>query len=552
MIELPAMAEPLGPLGADLSRDLADGDSMFTVAGVRAWVTGDRGRGVDHVVMAPALVAAGPRLAGARCEAATVTPLGVERRLILGDGVVVERIVVHRDSPCVVIEWHAPEQPALLALEWGVPARPGDPSGVAPLHRRLPRGAAVRLAGHRLVAFGFSSVPEHLGSSPDRFHARVAVTAGGSVRMAVAAAGSAADLERALRAAGRGRALVQGRRGGAEQLRADRLTVTTPDPALDRSLEWVGIDLAARVAETPGVGRSILSGREPARAAYVTADAVRAALDALTIGDFASARDVLGFLGRHQLESGAVPTACDLNGAIGPGTPAATLLYLLLASRFLDAVGDLAFLQGEWPSVRRAWKLARDAGPGGESGELRAAAIEGIPRAAAALGDAEVAAEAEDRRHQVGTGARRVVDLHRPDSHDPRGVVPRVRELLGVEPDATRGRLVLRPRPPKGWTRFQARSLAMGEARFTLSYGSEGRVHRFGVTQDRGAAPARLILAPELDGNLVAAWVDGERADLAPVKRGDRTGVPVQLALDHERTLELEMAEGGQRETPVS
>jgi hypothetical protein len=132
--------------------------------------------------------------------------------------------------------------------------------------------------------------------------------------------------------------------------------------------------------------------------------------------------------------------------------------------------------------------------------------------------------------------------------HDPEHVLPRVRELLGVEPDASRGRLVLRPRPPAAWDRFEARGIRMGEAGFSLRYDRRGRVHRLAVRQDLGAVPVSLILEPELPGRPVAARVDGRPAALDSTVLGERSRVSVQLALDHERTLELEM--GGKTGTP--
>ncbi|NIP83885.1 MAG: hypothetical protein GWM90_33515, partial [Gemmatimonadetes bacterium] len=62
----------------------------------------------------------------------------------------------------------------------------------------------------------------------------------------------------------------------------------------------------------------------------------------------------------------------------------------------------------------------------------------------------------------------------------------------------------------------------------------------------RGATPLRLVLEPELPGaGVVAVRVDGEPAELDAASAGDRWRVPVQLALDHPRALEVEMAGPG-------
>jgi hypothetical protein len=461
-----------------------------------------------------------------------------------------------------VLEWHAHGQAASLSLEWVVGPDPGTapkpgtaaegvPPAVPGPWRRAERGLLVAHGNGFLAAFVFSAAPDDLTVEPEpaglRVRARAALAPGESLRLALAIGAGAAELERGLRAAGRSRALVQARRGAMEQLRVDRLSVITPDAAVDRALEWAKVRLAARLVESPGAGRSIASSLRTGGPGYVTADAVQGSLDALSTGDFDAARDVLAFLHRHQHRSGQVPDACDLHGRTDHGDSTAAMLYLQLVTRFLDAAGDAPFLQAEGPAIRRAWEFVRDAAD--TSGALVAAAGHGLTRVAEAIGDAAMAAairrvvegasvDHRDRTERAPAGAR-------PASHDPTGVIPFLRRVTGAEPDATRGRLVLRPRPPRAWDHFQATALAMGESRFTLEYRRQGPVHRFSVRQDRGAAPVRLILEPELPGRLVTARVDGEAAELDPLEADGRTRVPVQLALDHQRSLELEMQEVG-------
>jgi len=116
-----------------------------------------------------------------------------------------------------------------------------------------------------------------------------------------------------------------------------------------------------------------------------------------------------------------------------------------------------------------------------------------------------------------------------------------VHGLLGAEPDAAKGRLRLRPQLPDAWDRLEVRNLRMGEASVRLRYARDGSTRRFTVEQEEGAVPIRLILEPVLPGRVVAARVDGEAAELDARPFGAGVLVPVQLALDCERVVEIDL-----------
>ncbi len=117
--------------------------------------------------------------------------------------------------------------------------------------------------------------------------------------------------------------------------------------------------------------------------------------------------------------------------------------------------------------------------------------------------------------------------------------------MLGAQPDAARGRLRLRPQPPEDWARLEVRALRVGEARVSLRYERSGERHVLRVAQQSGGAPLGLVLEPVLAGaRLAAATVDGRPAELAARRFGERLLVPVQIVLDHERTVELRITEG--------
>lgn len=129
-------------------------------------------------------------------------------------------------------------------------------------------------------------------------------------------------------------------------------------------------------------------------------------------------------------------------------------------------------------------------------------------------------------------------------------VAPLVYGLLGVEPDAPKGRLTLRPRIPGAWTHLEVRGLRLGDGDVSLHYRREGTRHTFRMEQEQGSVPFTLILEPALPGErLLAARVDDEPAELDARHAGGRVRVPVQLVLDRERTVELVVDAGAARET---
>jgi hypothetical protein len=533
----PALADPVGSLDHPLRRDLdVAGDGSFAVAGRRACVTGGAARGVDQVRVHPHRLAAGPRLVDAVCEEATLTPLGLERRLRVDGRTVIERVVVPRDAPFALFEWQVEEEAAeqardqrvTVTLEWIV-ERDADAPGSPPRWQRGPRLLATT-GSTGMAAFVFSHEPDALtaygsveGDGPAHLRCRALVEVPGhGLRLAMAGAADAATLDRALRAANRTRSVVQARQGVVARLLEDRLSLDSPDPVLDRAIADAKVALEDRAVDSPGMGRTLVAGYGPDAPAYDAAAALQGARDALLTGDFHAGRDVLLFLGR-QVSSGS-------------GAPGATVPYLALAGDYHAWTGDTATVGTEWPRLMAAWNRVR--------GAADAEVVDGLARIAEALGERAVAV-GHDRARGQAAGATENAAAGG-EGAGPTGLA-RVRQLLGVEPDAVRGRLTLRPRPPSEWEHFQVRGLSMGDAAFALEYRRTGPVRRFTIRQDRGPVPATLILELEIPGPLRAARVDGVTAELAAVAV-EATGawrVPVQLALDHERVVELEVGVGG-------
>lgn len=114
-----------------------------------------------------------------------------------------------------------------------------------------------------------------------------------------------------------------------------------------------------------------------------------------------------------------------------------------------------------------------------------------------------------------------------------------VHGILGAAPDATRHRLTLRPQLPKAWRRLEVERLRVGDAEVTFRYLHETGKFTFELDQTTGAVPVTAIFEPLIEGRVRTATVDGQPADLDTRPWVERTIVPVQLVLDHPRTIEI-------------
>lgn len=556
MPELPLLEEPVGSVEYRLRHAMAvAGDEAFRVAGRRALAAGGAAAGVTEVWVHPVRIAAEVGVRSGRGEGGVRTPVGVERQVRVGTERLLERVVVAREAPVCVMEWLSRTRTVEIEVGWTCDLRPADPYPAAahgPLRwRRAGRGAVVAGRCEERAAFAFSEAPVSFevldASTGDRaaveFRARLRLFPRVPVRLALVAAPGDAALRRALAAADRTAALTRARHGTSERLMTGHLGLEAPDPVPIAALEWAKQEIEDASAEAPAIGRSVLEGTS-----FPGAGGVRAALSSLAAGDHRTPRDVLAFLGRHQDVAGRVPAAVSTSGAARYDDPEATPLYLLLAARSLAWTGAVATLRGEWPRVLRAYEAAlleagaEDPGGRGDPALLGCALLE-LADAAESIGERGIVAEL--RREGERRGGRR----WSAEGAGSSPVLSVTRGLLGAEPDAPRGRLVLRPEPPLRWPRFAVSHLAVGGAAVSLDYRRTGQVHTFRLRQERGPSPLQVVLEPALPGRtLVGARVDGTVAELDARPRGDRLVVPLQLVLDDERVVELEADDGGENE----
>lgn len=266
-------------------------------------------------------------------------------------------------------------------------------------------------------------------------------------------------------------------------------------------------------------------------------------LDArLACGDFESVLALLRQSTRTDAEDAALPAALPL-----------------FVARYLRWTGDLHSAAAIWQDVLAALEIVlRSDGP---QSLLHATGVEFAP-VATDLGDMQLAARLhgivrairpttagtyddggldDDIVNRAGAKGRAAVD-------DRAGAdVARVCDIafntIGIDPDASRGRLRLRPRLDL-IDNLHVRSIRFGDGSISLRAERTGQILGMRVVQDAGSMPITVLLEPFVIAP-GPATVDGRKADLVPRSVPGGTILPVQLVLDEERMLVVHMGAEG-------
>lgn len=577
---LPALQAPMPPFPGSLRRSV-EGD-RFTILGRRARLSADGGE-LTLRTFSPR-VASRLRVGGARCISAMARPAGLERTLALGNTRIRERLLLARDLPALLIEWESDNQ-VLLPVRWGLELPdPVLPDGM-PVFRELDRGLLVRDGAAVAIAVSesFTGPPDvrrGQGAASAAFSLRL--PAGRAVRLAIAIGVDEEELKRLLRHIDRPEPLVNAYVGAGARLAAE-LAVASPDPRFADAVEWAKLRLSQAFVEWPDGDRAPVSelprlGR--ADPFLAIDDALRIGMGLLCIGEHDAVREILRMLGRLREAEGRTPAVRTMSGERKPGGPDAEAAHLLLLSRYHAWSGDHAFVRAAWPRVAGAWQGCIT-GPeddavhaNGTDRSLCRTALDALAQTADSIGESKLA---ETLRGALGsppdpaslwsvdsagsTECAVTPAVSGPDWGGPTGddtgdavsagsfLVSVVEGLLGARPDATVGRLTLRPRLPD-WDWFRMEHLRVGPNHIGFEYRREGGRHELRIRQERGAVPLQLVLEPALAATrLIAASVDGAPAELDSRPEGGRLLVPIQLMVDDERTVLLETDQPPRRST---
>lgn len=150
---------------------------------------------------------------------------------------------------------------------------------------------------------------------------------------------------------------------------SNHLSILTPDTVFNEGLRWATLSSAQFIAETPGIGTSLMAGYassrngwggahkvsgRPGYAWYFGRDAVWSALAFAGLGDFTTVRQVLETLINYQQVDGKIYHELTTSGSVHFDASDATPLFVNLMARYLRASGDLDFIKKHKEAVTRA------------------------------------------------------------------------------------------------------------------------------------------------------------------------------------------------------
>ncbi len=339
------------------------------------------------------------------------------------------------------------------------------------------------------------------------------------------------------------------RRDTLEPHDAPGLVVRTGVPDLDDGVAWARAAIRARLVDR---------GRERHVRGDALADLVRGALAG---GEVDVARAALQDLGSTRADAEALALWVAWTGRPEPLLEARASLEPALAEApdaLRRRVAEAAEAGGDeaWAAELRR-PVARDGGRrlptlgGGDDDDAPVAPLlesgEGPPdadtlrramgRTCSDTSDWGVAA----LRRALAGASRRGLDVLGPEAALTLDLL--VRGLLGVEPDASVGRVRVGPCFPAGWASFRADDLQVGDARLGVEMTREGPWTRLVLRQSAGGAPVTWIVEPRLVGRaLVQARVDGAPAEIDAEQVDGRIRPRLQIPAERERTVELEVS----------
>lgn len=343
-------------------------------------------------------------------------------------------------------------------------------------------------------------------------------------------------------------ALRRARAGRMRRLSTHALALAHPDPRLSTAVENAKRAVVEQLdASAPPAGLI------EAFAALVIGDhaLARAAIDAWAthhaaagpaagpVGAWATAR-YFGWTGDaggartwlpaavaalQALAGAALATRRDESPAPGDLVPGPSIPEL---SRDLLALAEAL---GDAPAAQTLRGLARGADPNRSADGATTGLISPVVRTSLE--------DLLDGRTDAGIAGWTGLALDPPPGSLPALLAILAAGVLGIDPDADRGRIRMRLHVPAAWPTWSATNIRIGESSLDLRVQRDVRTVEITVEQTAGPLPLTLILEPTVQSAIGDVLVDHAPATLALRPYPDRVVAPVQLVLDAPRILTL-------------
>jgi GH15 family glucan-1,4-alpha-glucosidase len=151
--------------------------------------------------------------------------------------------------------------------------------------------------------------------------------------------------------------------------------VSLPDDQLQQAYDWSRISLIQGLVENPFVGTGLVAGyrtsgvtQRPGFAWFFGRDSLWTSFALNSMGDLATTRTALDFIGGFQREDGKIPheisqgTSPDVwfkNYPYGFASADATPLYIIASRDYVVRSGDLEYVRQKWQSLWKAYEFLR-------------------------------------------------------------------------------------------------------------------------------------------------------------------------------------------------
>lgn len=147
------------------------------------------------------------------------------------------------------------------------------------------------------------------------------------------------------------------------------MKIVTPDSLFNEGFRWAMAGADQFMVETPGVGKSLVAGYgstakgwgggheisgRPGYAWYFGRDAQWSGFALNAYGNFQSVKEILETFNAFQNINGKIYHELTTSGSVHYDASDATPLYVLLASHYLKASGDIEFINDTWENLEKA------------------------------------------------------------------------------------------------------------------------------------------------------------------------------------------------------